>query len=172
MNAAILLIPLVLVRYGLMGFFGKDALRRAAHFPEADGIERVFHWTYQAGSLLLMVLPFFLRVNGSSRLLIPGLAVYASGVAVCAAATVQFARTQAGGFCQTGLYRFTRNPMYVGYALYFLGCVLLSASWAMLAAFALLQMSTHFLILSEERWCLREFGEEYGRYTKKVRRYL
>jgi protein-S-isoprenylcysteine O-methyltransferase Ste14 len=50
--------------------------------------------------------------------------------------------------------------------------VLLTASWAMLAALLLFQLSTHFLIFSEERWCLKEFGEEYREYMGKVRRYL
>jgi len=29
-----------------------------------------------------------------------------------------------------------------------------------------------FLIMSEERWCIMEFGEEYIKYMNKVRRYI
>lgn len=172
MNAAPILIPLVLIRYGLMGLWGGDALRRAAHFPAAEGIERAFAWLYQLSSLCLIALPFFLRVDAASRLFIPGLAAYGLGVPVLAKATIDFARPQQGGFRQAGLYRVSRNPMYVGYALYFLGCALLTASWAMLAAFLLLQISTHFLILSEERWCRMAFGEAYKAYMERVRRYV
>jgi protein-S-isoprenylcysteine O-methyltransferase Ste14 len=171
-NAAILLIPFVLIRYGLMALMGGDALRRAAHYPEAVGAERAFHWAYQAGSLLLLALPFFLRVEAASRLFIPGLVAYGLGIALMAAATVDFARPQQDGFRQTGLYRLSRNPMYVGYFVYFLGCVLLTASWTLAAALALFQLSTHFLILSEERWCLKEFGDEYRQYRERVGRYL
>jgi protein-S-isoprenylcysteine O-methyltransferase Ste14 len=172
MNAAILLIPFVLIRYGLMGLLGGDALRRAAHYPETEGPERAFHWIYQIASLLLLIVPFFLKLDGSSRWLIPGLFVYGLGIVVTTVATVSFSRPQADGFKQDGLYRFSRNPMYVGYFLYFLGCVVLTVSWALLAALALFQLSTHFLIRSEERWCLKKFGDEYAQYAKKVRRYL
>ncbi len=172
MNAAILLIPFVLIRYGLMGLLGGDALRRAAHYPETEGSERVFHWIYQIASLLLLIFPFFLKVDGSSRWMIPGFAVYGLGVVVTAAATINFSKPLPDGFHQNGLYRFSRNPMYVGYFFYFLGCVVLTASWVLLAALILFQLSTHYLIRSEERWCLEKFGDEYAKYEKRVRRYL
>ena len=172
MNAAILLIPFVLIRYGLMGLLGGDALRRAAHYPETVGAERAFHWIYQAASLALLLLPFFLKVDFASRRLIPGFAVYGLGVLITTAAAVGFSRPKPDGFSEDGLYRFSRNPMYVGYFLYFLGCVLLTSSWALLAALAVFQLSTHFLILSEERWCLEQFGEAYRQYMKRARQYL
>ena len=146
-----------------------DALKRAAHFPETVGVERAFYGLYQLSSLALFVVPFFLAVNTVSRLFIPGVFVYALGVILLTAATVDFSKPQPTGFRKTGTYRFSRNPMYVGYALYFLGCVLLTASWALFAAFFLFQLSTHVMVLAEERWCLKEFGEEYREYIKKVR---
>lgn len=136
MNAAILLIPFILIRYILMGLLGHDALRRAAHFPQAEGPERAFHWAYQASSLLLLAVPFFLAVDVSSRWLIPGLALYGLGIAVIAVAAVNFSRPQTDGLNQTGLYRFSRNPMYVGYFLYFLGIAALASSWALLLILA------------------------------------
>jgi len=33
------------------------------------------------------------------------------------------------------------------------------------------QISAHWIILAEERWCLVEFKEEYQEYLQKVRRY-
>lgn len=171
MNAALLLVPLVLIRYGLMALFGGDALRRAAHFPEMVGAERVFYGLYQITSLAMLAIPFFLTVN-ISRLFIPGAAVYALGVIMLTAATVDFSKPQPEGFRKTGTFRISRNPMYVGYALYFLGCVLLTASWALFAAFCLFQLSTHFMILAEERWCQKEFGEEYKQFIIEVRRYV
>lgn len=69
------------------------------------------------------------------------------------------------------LYRVSRNPMYVAYFIYFLGCVFLTRSWILLALLISFQISAHWFILSEERWCIREFGEEYIKYMNKVRRY-
>ena len=172
MNAADLLIPFVLIRYGLMRLLGGDAFRRAAHYPESPGVEKAFHSIYQASSLLLLFLPFFLKADMSSRWLIPGLIVYCLGLSVTVMASINFSRPQAGGFTMDGIYHFSRNPMYVGYFLYFLGCVLLTKSWALLVVLAIFQFSTHYLILSEERWCLEKFGDAYRQYMEAVRRYL
>jgi protein-S-isoprenylcysteine O-methyltransferase Ste14 len=34
------------------------------------------------------------------------------------------------------------------------------------------QISSHWIILSEERWCVKQFGDEYIDYMKRVRRYI
>ena len=37
---------------------------------------------------------------------------------------------------------------------------------------AALQISGHWVILAEERWCLTRFGDAYARHMQKVPRYL
>ncbi|MBH1942571.1 isoprenylcysteine carboxylmethyltransferase family protein [Mobilitalea sibirica] len=71
-----------------------------------------------------------------------------------------------------GLYRISRNPMYLAYFIYLLGCVILSNSLVLLILLIAFQVSTHWIILSEERWCILEFGDEYKDYMKRVRRYI
>ena len=41
-----------------------------------------------------------------------------------------------------------------------------------MALVIMFQISAHWIILSEERWCLDRFGEAYEEYMKKVRRYF
>lgn len=65
-----------------------------------------------------------------------------------------------------------RNPMYVSFFLYFLGCSLITNSWILFIVLIIFQISVHYLILSEERWCIKEFGLEYVNYMKRVRRYI
>ena len=62
--------------------------------------------------------------------------------------------------------------MYIAYFLCFLGMALLSHSWIMAGIAAALQISGHWVILAEERWCLARFGDAYARYMQKVPRYL
>ena len=76
------------------------------------------------------------------------------------------------GFCQSGVYRLSRNPMYAAYFLLFLGCALLTRSLPLLLCLAVFQLTAHVLIRAEERWCLRTFGAAYARYMGRVRRYL
>ena len=73
----------------------------------------------------------------------------------------------------TGIYRRTRNPMYVGIAFVLLGCFLsfggLSAALGLPAFIAYL---TRFQILPEERALEEKFGAEYADYRARVRRWL
>jgi protein-S-isoprenylcysteine O-methyltransferase Ste14 len=56
--------------------------------------------------------------------------------------------------------------------MYLLCCGLLVGSWIYLAILLVFQVSVHYVILSEERWCINQFGEDYRRYMRRVRRYL
>jgi len=172
MNAAFLLIPFLLIRFLLPGLYNRQALARAAFFAPLAGAEKAAYWVYQLATLLLLVGPFFLTVQTGGGWFVPGLAVLALGAVLCAVSVVNFAKPTETGFHRNGLYRFSRNPMYVGYFFYFLGCVLLTRSLLLLAALVAFQVSAHWIILSEERWCAAQFGQQYTAYKAKVRRYF
>jgi len=72
-----------------------------------------------------------------------------------------------------GLYRYSRNPMYVGVLTVILGWAALFRA-AELLAYALVVGSCFqlFTILYEERYLAREFGSEYEEYCARVGRWL
>jgi protein-S-isoprenylcysteine O-methyltransferase Ste14 len=72
-----------------------------------------------------------------------------------------------------GVYRHTRNPMYVGMTLLQLGLgIAIDDPWV--AGLAPLGLAlVHFIaVRPEERYLEEKFGESYLRYASKVRRYL
>ena len=72
-----------------------------------------------------------------------------------------------------GLYRYTRNPMYIGFALWTFGIAILADSLWMLAAVPVGLVLTDLLIVRrEEAYLERKFGEEYLRYKREVRRWV
>lgn len=73
----------------------------------------------------------------------------------------------------SGIYRYTRNPMYLGMALAYLGLALLfGSSWALLLwPVAILVIRTQ-VIAREERYLAKKFGDEYLDYKARVRRWL
>ena len=72
-----------------------------------------------------------------------------------------------------GLYRFTRNPMYIGFALWTFGIAILADSIWMLGAVPIGLVLTNLLVVErEERYLERKFGEEYLAYKRKVRRWI
>ena len=73
----------------------------------------------------------------------------------------------------TGVYRITRNPMYLGLALILLGLALYLASpWALLGPLVFGAFITRFQIQPEERALTARFGAAYTAYCARVRRWL
>lgn len=164
---------LLLLRFGPLGRLGRDGLGRAAHIPPMGGGERLADWVYQLSYAGVLVCLCVQRVamDGAWPFW-AGLVLYLLGLVLCAGAAVSFGRPSPGPFRQDGLYRFSRNPMYVSYFVYFTGGVLLIRSWLLGALVLLFQRSEHWIILAEEQWCGEQFGAPYEAYRKRVRRYL
>jgi protein-S-isoprenylcysteine O-methyltransferase Ste14 len=105
------------------------------------------------------------------------------GIVVAIAGVVQFRRARttvnplaplnASAIVDFGVYRLSRNPMYLGMALA-LGS--LALWWASAAGAALVPLFclylTQFQIKPEERVLLAKFGPPYASYMKQVRRWL
>ena len=72
-----------------------------------------------------------------------------------------------------GLYRYTRNPMYLSLTLVYIGAsVMANAWWGLLLLIPLLLVVQKGIIEREETYLIRKFGDEYGRYKARVRRWL
>lgn len=72
-----------------------------------------------------------------------------------------------------GIYRFSRNPMYVGFLLILLAWALfLGSAIAFLLLPVFLALITKVQILPEESMLEEIFGEEYINYKKRVRRWI
>jgi protein-S-isoprenylcysteine O-methyltransferase Ste14 len=73
----------------------------------------------------------------------------------------------------TGPYRISRNPGYVGLAFAYVGIATLArAPWAYLTLVPALVVVDRMVIVREERYLERRFGEEYVRYRARTRRWL
>jgi protein-S-isoprenylcysteine O-methyltransferase Ste14 len=71
-----------------------------------------------------------------------------------------------------GLFRLSRNPMYVGVYATILASVLYTLNPIVLLAGAFVVAVHHRIVLAEEQHLLKAFGQEYANYCGRVRRYL
>lgn len=72
-----------------------------------------------------------------------------------------------------GLYRFSRNPMYVSVSLMLFGWALSFGSQGLLAYATVVAVAFHCrIVLGEEPWLRRTFGESWDQYTSEVPRWL
>jgi protein-S-isoprenylcysteine O-methyltransferase Ste14 len=111
------------------------------------------------------------------------LAVAAIGVAFSASGVIAFRRAKttinpttpeaASSLVSSGVYRATRNPMYVGLLFVLLAwAVFLSSGWALPGPLAFAAYIRRFQITPEERVLSALFGTEYSAYKARVRRWL
>jgi protein-S-isoprenylcysteine O-methyltransferase Ste14 len=130
--------------------------------------------------LLELVLPWPGNLPGRlPAALLAGVA----GVVIAAAGVVAFrqARTTvnpmtpgaASSLVERGIYRYTRNPMYLGMALALLAWALWLGSFASLVVLPLFTAyMTRFQIVPEEHALAATFGDAFAAYRRRVRRWL
>ena len=80
---------------------------------------------------------------------------------------------RASALVTTGIYRLSRNPMYVGLTLLLCAwAIWLAAPWAAAGPLLFVGFITRFQIVPEERAMSGLFGETYAEYRRRVRRWL
>jgi protein-S-isoprenylcysteine O-methyltransferase Ste14 len=101
-----------------------------------------------------------------------GLAVYAIGYIVVMVSMHDYKRAPTTELATTGLYRYSRNPQWLGLVGVFAGTALAVGGWLHLILVFLLVIAYHFQILLEEGICKAAYGAEYLDYMSRVPRYL
>ncbi len=105
------------------------------------------------------------------------------GVLVAAAGIVAFRRarttlnphdpSRTSSIVDGGIFRFTRNPMYLGLTMTLLGVTCWRGTWLGLLVIAgFVAYITRFQIEPEERMLSARFGDAYLAYRARVRRWL
>ena len=73
----------------------------------------------------------------------------------------------------SGLYQFTRNPMYLGMVIFLVGVAALFGNiWLLIEPGVFVAYITRFQIEPEERMLAAKFGADYVSYQKRVRRWI
>ena len=111
------------------------------------------------------------------------LVVLLAGVAICLAGVLSFRRARttvnplkpetASALVSSGVYRYTRNPMYLGFALVLTAwSIFLAWPPALLGVLGFVVYMNVFQIEPEERALAKLFGSEFTRYSSQVRRWF
>ena len=116
-------------------------------------------------------------------LVLVALLVLAIGVFFSVAGVLSFRQAQttvnplkpetASALVRSGIYQYSRNPMYVGFALLLLAwACYLASPFALLGVLGFVLYMNRFQISPEERALTILFGNEYQAYQAQVRRWL
>ncbi len=72
----------------------------------------------------------------------------------------------------TGPYRYTRNPMYLGHLIFMLGLAITFWSLFALVLLVLRAIWFHRRVLSDEQRLAAHFGPDYAAYCSRVKRWI
>jgi protein-S-isoprenylcysteine O-methyltransferase Ste14 len=109
-----------------------------------------------------------------------GVAFCAAGLALLLWSLVSFGQSFRVGIdtdhpdklITTGVFAFSRNPIYVAFAIILLGQFLVFSNWILLVYLGAAAWLFHRQVLREEDYLKKHYGQEYAEYCKRVRRYL
>lgn len=143
--------PLLYLGMILLGWF----LDYALQLPEMPLSDRL---QYMLGALLVLLgiavnIPAVLKFKANDENVIPW--------------------TGSETIIVSGVYRFTRNPMYLGMSLISLGIAIWAGSYAMVSTALLASVIIDRLVIVREEYYLeKRFGQSYADYKRQVRRWI
>ena len=171
-NGFFLAIPFILIRFSVAAWAGRLTAQRADFFPPLIGQEKKVLPLFLVFSYLVILYLPFLSIKVGTAWIYAGLPFYLLGLLILVLSLLDFSKTTREGFSREGLYKISRNPIYVAYFLIYIGMGVMTASWLYLLLALFRQVFEYWIILSEERWSFETFGEPYRLYCHQVRRYL
>lgn len=169
-NAWIPSFGMMLVEFIYVQIF-KDGGKRALDSSWRSGKDKINYMICSLLQMSLLILSVFVPVKVDMGWLLTGALIYFLSLAGFIWSIHSYASAPADKVICNGIYRWSRNPMYVCYFASVLGTCIASASLWMLIILIALILVTHRSILGEEQFCERTYGEAYMAYKEKTPRY-
>jgi protein-S-isoprenylcysteine O-methyltransferase Ste14 len=153
--------------------------------PEVPGVialpPLIFLGFLAAAAVLEAIMPLPVAVAHSLARYVAGAVLAAGGFVMIATGTRRFAAAGTNvpptlpttALVVDGIYRRTRNPLYLGLSLIYLGLGVAAGSlWAIGLLVPLLWVINVGVVKREERYLERKFGDAYRDYKARVRRWI
>jgi protein-S-isoprenylcysteine O-methyltransferase Ste14 len=170
-NAWLLTLPLVLIP-AILTSVKKGVFKKTESTVNLSKSERIVFTLSKVLLALLFIYSIFLPLKLGTLWFYVGLPISLLGIAMYIIVSVNIANTPVDRPVTTGLYRYSRHPMYVASFIAPIGAGIASASWLFLLL-SVLCIITHLMNgIFEERLCLEAYGSEYKKYLNKTPRWI
>jgi len=114
----------------------------------------------------------FAVILGASLLVAGGAFMVVAQLDLGASWRVGFDEAARPGLVTTGVYRFTRNPIYLALFVSLAGLLLLLPTWLSLVMFVGTVVAIRNQVHEEERFLRDKYGDEFTAYARRVGRFL
>jgi protein-S-isoprenylcysteine O-methyltransferase Ste14 len=170
-NAWILVVPMLFVLFADMRATAARESGKEGDFQLTRKEKRIINVIFLP-MLISWVYAIFLPLQLGTAWLYSGLVIYLFAIVFTVVAILNFATSPKDKVITKGLYRFTRNPTYVGLILLHIGVGIACSSWLLLLLTVVLVILLNADLSAEERYCLYRFGDDYLKYKNSTPRWI
>ncbi len=147
-------------------------MTREAIRPQS-GVERRLFPVMWIIWLTAVIYSIFLPLNLGTIWFYIGFPIAIIGLLGFTAVTMTFATTQVEQKpLVSGLYRYSRHPMYITQLVMFMGVGIACASWIFLLFAIVYSILSFIYAITEERQCLEKYGDAYLEYMNGTPRWI
>ena len=150
----------------------KALFKKSSTIPPLNKIEKIIGIVSILIDVLLFTYSIFLPLPLGTAWFYTGLAIFLLGLTIWEIAGISWTATPVDEPITTGLYHYSRHPIYIAIFLQFIGTGIASASWLFLLLVIIPTILTIILIIPEERFCLEKYGDAYRKYMNGTPRWI
>jgi protein-S-isoprenylcysteine O-methyltransferase Ste14 len=141
----------------------------------------IYVFVFLISILIQRKFPFSKAFFESNFAFIIGIIFTITGLTITLPAVIKFFKTKntlmphkpAHSLQTSGIYTISRNPMYLGLLILYMGIGCFKGNlWSFIMIPLVILAVTNLVILNEEKYLERAFGIDYIKYHKKVRRWI
>jgi len=170
-NAWILVLPMLLIFFFAIKVTAARESGEAGDFQLTKKEKRIINAIFLP-MIVAFVYAVFLPLQSATAWLISGFVTYLFGIVFIIAAIRNFATSPKNRLVTNGVYRLSRNPMYVGLLLMQIGVGIACSSWLYLLLTVVLMILLNANLSAEERYCLYRYGDDYRKYLNSTPRWI
>ena len=163
------IVPLTwpIFRYDIKAMFKKGAAS-----PPYNKTEKIINNFGTVVWVILFIYSIFLPLPLGTPLLYAGIALFVVGLIICEIAGIPWATALVDEPITTGIYRYSRHPIYIGVFVQYIGIGIASASGLfLLLTVAQIALSVP-VVAAEERFCCERYGNTYLEYMNMTPRWI
>ena len=169
-NAWILIIPLIIYWFsGIKFLFSKRMPETQSFKKSKDKILMNILMVAMFGSFFYSI---FLPLKLGTIWFSLGLIIYLLGLLFITMSMLDFATTPLDKPVVKGIYRYSRNPMFIGFFLVYFGIAIACISWVYLVITILFILIMNYFSPFEEAITLGKYGKPYKEYIERTPRWI
>jgi protein-S-isoprenylcysteine O-methyltransferase Ste14 len=172
LNGWLVIALLGLTDVTLFLLFPKKVVKRLFNRSGWSQQQRAFTIAGKLCALICLILITLAPLKIGSLVFIIGSLLIVLGLIGLVKALFDFMNTPLNEPVTRGLYRISRHPQIVMSSLVLLGACIAIGSWLALVLLIVPRFMEHLGIVAEEEICLKQYGDAYHTYLKRVPRYF